>query len=89
MVSSKPPRTPPTISVPSLENQLEPWNVSDGPCAQTNTNLLELELNDSETPVSRTVYLISVANSQSRCTFNYIFLMFLLSNLCLYFIVIM
>jgi len=31
--------------------------------AQTNTNLLELELNDSETPVSRTVYLISVANS--------------------------
>jgi len=33
--------------------------------AQTNrpTNLLELELNDSETPVFRTVYLISVANS--------------------------
>ena len=31
--------------------------------AQTNTNLLELELNDSETSVSRIVYLISVANS--------------------------
>jgi len=31
--------------------------------AQTNTNLLELELNDFETPVSRTVYLNSVANS--------------------------
>ena len=29
--------------------------------AQTNTNLLELELNDSETPVSFTVYRISVA----------------------------
>jgi len=53
--------------------------------AQTNTNLLELELNDFETPVSRTVYLISVANSYSRCAFDYIF-MFLFSNL--YFIVI-
>ena len=31
--------------------------------AQTNTNLLELELNDFGTPVSRTVYLNSVANS--------------------------
>ena len=31
--------------------------------AQTSTNLLELELNDFETPVSRTVYLNSVANS--------------------------
>ena len=31
--------------------------------AHTNANLLELELNDSGTPVSRTVYLISVANS--------------------------
>ena len=30
--------------------------------AQTNTNLSELELNDRETPVSRIVYLISVAN---------------------------
>jgi len=30
---------------------------------QTNTNLLELELNDSGTPVSRPVYLISAANS--------------------------
>jgi len=30
---------------------------------QTNTNLLEPDLNDSETPVSRTVYLISVADS--------------------------
>ena len=29
--------------------------------AQTNTNLLELELNDSETPVSFTAYRISVA----------------------------
>jgi len=55
--------------------------------AQTNTNLSELEVNDSETPVSRTVYLISVAYSQSRCTFNYIFYV-LLSNLYLYFIVI-
>jgi len=31
--------------------------------AQTNMDLLELELYESETPVSRTVYLISVANS--------------------------
>jgi len=31
--------------------------------AQTNTNLLELELNDSETLVSRTMNLICVANS--------------------------
>ena len=31
--------------------------------AQTNTNLLKLELNDSGTPARRTVYLISVANS--------------------------
>jgi len=30
---------------------------------QTNMNFLELELNDFETAVSRTVYLISVANS--------------------------
>jgi len=30
---------------------------------KTNTDLLELELNDSETPVFRIVYLISVANS--------------------------
>jgi len=29
----------------------------------TNTDLLKLELNDSETLVSRTAYLISVANS--------------------------
>jgi len=28
---------------------------------QTNTNVLELELNDSETPVSCTEYLISIA----------------------------
>ena len=41
--------------------------------AQTNTNPLELELNDFETPVSRPVYPISVANSKSRCTFDYIF----------------
>jgi len=30
---------------------------------QTNTNLLELELNDSKIPVSCTVYLIYIANS--------------------------
>jgi len=48
--------------------------------AQTNTNLIELELNDSETPVFRTVYPISVASSYSFT----IFLCFM-SNLYLYF----
>ena len=50
---------------------------------QTNTNLSELELNDSETPVSRTVYLICVAYSQSRCTFNYIFMFYCLICICI------
>jgi len=48
--------------------------------AQTNTNLIELELNDSETPVFRTVYPISIASSYSFT----IFLCFM-SNLYLYF----
>jgi len=57
---------------------------------QTNTNLLELELNDSETPVSRTVYLISVASSYSRYIGLpiTIFCMSLFYNLYLNFIVI-
>jgi len=42
---------------------------------QTNTNLLELELNDSEAPISRTVYLIFVANVRvySQCVQKYSF----------------
>jgi len=50
-------------------------------------NLLKLELNDSWSPVSRTVYLISTANSSSWCTFNFNFI-FIPSTLYLYFIVI-
>ena len=32
-------------------------------CCTVDANLLELELNDSKTPVSRVVYLISMVNS--------------------------
>jgi len=65
---------PLTVNVTSLLNFV----------TQTNMNLFELELNNSETPVSRTVYVISVAIIVNPGVPLTIFL----CNLYLYFIVI-